>query len=301
MNPRSPLTNNDTVKIASIETKEIVKNYFDKFQLDVSEYFKDYGKISIYECVQTGYKFYYPFDIYGDSKFYEYFQQYDWYYMPWKWEHETTYKLLGKRQQILEVGSGGLGFMEKIKNFGFNITGLELNNTSVITGQKKGLNVLNESIQDHSIKNFEKYDLVCSFQVLEHITEVHSFIKAQVDCLKIGGKLIISVPNNSSFIRFTNGGVLNSPPHHMGLWDAKSLTNLASLFNLNVYKIIYEPLQEYHTDWYVSTKLEILMKKNKFSNFLFGSWNIKKLYSWFVRKFRLNIHGHSILIIYEKS
>ena len=220
--------------------------------------------------------------------------------MPWKWEHDVTKKLLSGCEKVLEVGSGGLGFVENLYKSGFDITGLELNSQSIIKAHEKGLNVLNETVQDHAKKCFGKYDLVCSYQVLEHITEANSFIKAQVDCLKKGGKLIISVPNNDSFIKLTKGGLLNFPPHHMGLWNKKSLMSLVNLFDLKVDKILYEPLQEYHLDWFVNSTINGKIYKNRIMRIIFEKLKLRKIYSDLIKKIKTKIHGHTIMVIYTK-
>jgi len=255
----SPITGKPAKKIKSIETSTIIEKYNKTFNLDVSKYFKNYKSCEIYQCEQTGYQFYYPFDIDGDSKFYEHLQQYDWYYMPWKWEHQQAAKLLKPYMNVLEVGCAKGDFLKKIKNdFKVNVIGLELNE-SVSNNE---ITILKETIQEHSINNPEKYDIVCSFQVLEHITDVKSFIEAQIATLKKGGKLIIIVPNNDSFIKYSDN-ILNMPPHHMGLWNKSSLTNLQSYFNIKLLKTIFEPLQKYHIDYFNNTTLKYIRKTYK--------------------------------------
>lgn len=284
-----------------IPVNEIINAYKEEFGIDVSKFFNNIEDVKIYECKNTNYSFYYPFNIYGDSDFYQKLQNLEWYYMPWKWEHETTIHLLDKTNKILEVGSGGLGFLKRMKEHGFDITGLEFNEESIVKANEIGIKVLNETVQNHSIENFEKYDIVCSFQVLEHIAEVHSFLKAQVDCLKPGGKLIISVPNNDSFIRLTNKVLLNKPPHHMGLWNKKSLTSISNLFNIRLDNIYFEPLQEYHLDWYTNIYIEERINKYKMIRIVFKQMKLIKIYSYFIRKFRKRIHGLSILAVYTKT
>jgi len=278
----------------------LIKGYKNQLGIDVSEFFKGISEVKIYECKNTKYRFYYPLVIDGNGSFYQMLQKYDWYYMPWKWEHEMTIRNLLGNEKVLEVGSGGLGFLEKMKKSGFDVTGLELNNESIVKADKKGLKVFDETIQDHATNHFEEYDVVCSYQVLEHVADVNSFLKAQVCCLKPGGKLIISVPNNDSFIKLTGGGILNNPPHHMGLWNRKSLTSLEGLFKLKIERILYEPLQEYHLEWYINSTIQEKINKNKITRVLFKKMKLKRLFSSLVKKNRNKIHGHTIMVIYTK-
>lgn len=284
----------------TILVEKLVEGYQNQFGIDISRYFKDITEIGLYECTKTKYRFYYPYGIDGDSDFYQKLQKFSWYYVPWKWEHEITFKQLGRNEKILEVGSGGLGFIEKMHNYGFNMTGLELNADSSIKAKEIGLEVFNETIQVHATKNFEKYDVVCSYQVLEHIDEVNPFIKAQVDCLKKGGKLIISVPNNDSFLKFTSFFLLNMPPHHMGLWNKKSLYSLTKVFNIRIEKLYYEPLQQHHFDWYINSTIEKKINKYRIIKIAFNKMRLKKIYSYIIKKSSNYICGHTVLAIYTK-
>ena len=283
-----------------IPVNKLIIGYKNQFDINIQKYFNGITDIKIYECENTKYRFFYPYNIDGDGVFYEFLQKFEWYYMPWKWEHDVTKKLLYGHEKVLEIGSGGLGFVENLFKSGYDITGLELNEESIVKANKIGLNVLNETVQTHSINNFEKYDLVCSYQVLEHISEVNSFIRAQINCLKKGGKLIISVPNNDSFIKYTKGGLLNFPPHHMGLWDKRSLKNLVNLFDIKVDKILFEPLQEYHLDWYINSMIQNRINKNKIISVVFKKLKLIYVYTYFVKKIKNKIHGHSIMVIYTK-
>jgi len=40
------------------------------------------------------------------------------------------------------------------------------------------------------------------------------------------------------------------PPHHMGLWNEEVFKNIAKVFNLKFVKVHFEPLQEYHKEYF---------------------------------------------------
>ncbi len=286
--------------IEIIPVDRLIKGYKKDLDIDVKRFFTDFNEIGIYECESTKYRFYYPININGDSEFYEELQKFDWYYMPWKWEHEIIKKNLSGTEKILEVGSGGLGFIENMHQDDYDVTGLELNKDSIEKGEKLNLRVLNETIQNHSLNNIEKYDIVCSFQVLEHISDVESFLKAQLSCLKKGGKLIISVPNNESFIKLDKNLFLNKPPHHMGLWDKRSLISLTKLFSLKIEKIRYEPLAKYHLTWYTQLTIKEYINKNRLSKQIFNKLRLKNIYTFLIKNFRTKIPGHSMVVVFIK-
>lgn len=299
VSPVTELKNIDFEK--NISVKKIIKDYKKNYAIDVSKFFIGLKKIELFKCKDTGYRFFYPFNVSGDSHFYEHFQKFDWYYMPWKWEHEVTLKYLKNKSSVLEVGCAKGAFIKKINElFSLSKTvGLELNETAKAKTEK--WEILNETIEEFAKRN-EQFDIVCSYQVLEHISSIKSFLQSKIDCLKIGGKLIISVPNNESFLKNIDN-CLNMPPHHMGLWDEKSLKALTNYFPLKVEEVLFEPLQNYHIDQYVNslyyskytslTARKIIRKLHR----IFGIYN-KRIQK--IEAEKEYLLGHSIMVVFEK-
>ncbi len=291
-----------------IDTDYISHRYTSSFNLDVSRLVFRYKHVGIYECPISTYRFYYPFDIEGDSKFYEHLQQYDWYYMPWKWEHQQASTQLASGMKVLEVGCAKGSFLKRIaEERQVTVTGLELNERAAATArQELGLDVRTETIQAHAIENSETYDAVCSFQVLEHIADVHSFLEAKVKCLKKGGKLIIGVPNNASFLGL-NDNLLNMPPHHMGLWDRKSLTRLTEIFSISLDKIYLEPLQVYHKEYFQQIFNNLMEDYKKYAKIKFGilgSFVFSMFKTYFkhrVYKRYPEIENYTLVAVYTKK
>jgi 2-polyprenyl-3-methyl-5-hydroxy-6-metoxy-1,4-benzoquinol methylase len=300
---KSPDNNvSDAILESTIPVKKLEIGYKKHFKIDVKKYFADLEHVEIYKCRETGYRFYYPFSISGDSDFYIHFQKFDWYYMPWKWEHEACLSLIKPENKILEVGCGQGSFLKKIYELkGAICVGLELNESATIS--RSSIKIENITIENYSSDNKEQFDIVCSFQVLEHISDVNSFIKSQIACLKKGGSFIISVPNNESFLLKSKNLFLNMPPHHMGLWGEESLRSLENYHDIKLTKILYEPLQSYHFDWYIQATT------NKYFGRLPGKIIIKSMricrlkniiHKYLTRKAN-SIRGHSIMAVYEKK
>ncbi len=299
----SPITGGKTILIETIDCNLIIKKYKKKLNIDTARFFTDTPEISIYECLDTKYRFFHPFNISGDGVFYEELQDTNGYYLPWKWEHQTALELMNKDNVVLEIGSARGAFLEGLKkHFGneFNAQGIELNIDAAKTAQAKGLDVRVESIESVSEKMAEKYDVVCFFQVLEHINDVMPFINNAVKCLKPKGKLIVSVPNNDSFIKHLPLNILNLPPHHMGLWDKTSLTNMAKIAGLSPIAFHYEALSKIHVWSYYHSKVIKTFGDNLFSKAVFATMIPFILYKK-NKGFNTEIEGHSVLAIFEKQ
>ena len=139
--------------------------------------------------------------------------------------------------------------------------GLELNPHAVASAQAKGLQVFNQLVDVHLQTHANYYDLICSFQVVEHIAELKDFFADSIACLKTGGLYAISVPNNECYL-FSNDPdhTLNLPPHHINLWEEQSLRNIAPLFGLSVVAVHKEPANKLNYGNYYEVFLRNTLK-----------------------------------------
>jgi 2-polyprenyl-3-methyl-5-hydroxy-6-metoxy-1,4-benzoquinol methylase len=240
----SPLLNTPGTRLVEkIPVSIILRRYKDELHIDAARFFKtDY--VEIHECLATGFRFYYPFDIAGDDKLYKALQKKDeTYYRKWNWEHDTAHRVIKKGDKVLEVGCGTGSFLERLAAEGFDVYGLELNNEAVKVCRQKGLTVYNELLNTHLKNNYQAYDMVCSFQVLEHIPHPRVYIQECIDAVKPGGKIIFAVPNSHPYLfKRDKYHTTNLPPHHMGLWSEKAFSNLSGYFNMDVVEIKIEEL-----------------------------------------------------------
>ena len=245
----SPLTGNTDVKlIQSLDVRRIEAQYLADVNVDVRRFFTGLAEVKIYECQTSGLRFYHPFTLAGDGEFYARLSaSYQGYYSPWKWEHEVVYGHVAKGMDVLEIGCGNGYFLQKLQQNGCRPVGLELNEKAVEYGRQHGLPILNESLAVHAAANPGKYDMVCAFQVFEHVTEVRQMLEQAVACLKKGGILAIGVPNNDAYIfKKDLYHTLNLPPHHTLLWSPGSLGYLPRLFDLQTIGILTEPAHKIH-------------------------------------------------------
>jgi 2-polyprenyl-3-methyl-5-hydroxy-6-metoxy-1,4-benzoquinol methylase len=300
----SPLYPNQNATIVkTISASKIIRGYNRFLKLDVARFFKNTTEIYIAQCPTSGYQFYYPLNVAGDGPFYADLSSHAWYYMDWKWENEEALKYISPATKVLDVGCAKGQFLERIiSTTACTAKGIELNEDAIEICNKKGLDVAYETVQEHAQTHQEAYDLVCSFQVLEHISEPLAFLAAKIQCLKPGGTLIIGVPNNDSFIKDDPLGLLNLPPHHMGLWTPGALQHLCKLFPLKEIAIKTEPFQAHHKLYYIRIHLS-----KKFKSSILASILVKTgLYKLFINLKKLDqalvtTPGHSVMAVFEKT
>jgi 2-polyprenyl-3-methyl-5-hydroxy-6-metoxy-1,4-benzoquinol methylase len=222
--------------------------------------------VNLHICNNCGLEFFDPKHA-GEDEFYSTLGKLDWYYNhPGKTEYDFVQKYFQDGIRVLDIGCGTGVLLSKTKA-NIDYTGLELSSGATQIANENGIKVLNETIQNHAETNVDKYDVVVSFQVLEHLTEVKSFIEAALKVLRKGGRFIVAMPNNESFISRIPNYTFNLPPHHVILWKRKQIEFIAKMFSLELENFHNEELQEVHLEsaknsaryWFVNS---LRFKKN---------------------------------------
>ena len=250
--------NKNVLLVENIDTRQLSRLYKSRAGVDVRRFF-DEGHLNLFKCPHCDLGFYSP-QISGDSRFYDELQNYRGYFLKNKTEYSEAAKFINAKDDVLEVGCGEGLFTDHIQYRSY--IGLEFSGKAIATARNKGLDIIDQPLEEHAGNRKEKYDVVCFFQVLEHIDQPREFIHHALACLKKGGKLIIAVPSNDSFIRDAPNFYLNMPPHHISTWSDKSLQKIADIFQLKVEAIIHEPLHPIHESFYLKTG--IFNKLSKF-------------------------------------
>ena len=309
--PISPVTQKaDTKIVDSIAVIDIINLYQKRFRVDVSKYFKGLSKVEVAECSATGYRFYYPFEIAGNGTFYEELQKAmagdDSYYRPWGYDHEYAREKINKDEHVLDIGCGSGNFLKKIREKTDKVYGLEFNNKAIEDCKKEGLTVFAETIEHHSERYAGFYDVVCAFQVLEHVYKINEFITATVKVLRKGGRLIIGVPNNEPYFqRFNKYSTLNLPPHHMGLWNRKAFEKIQEQFHIKLKEVNYVGKDKWLVDAYFRAKYWFNIKSIIHQHTL--GEKIKMLLAApvtvplsLLKKLTSGINGGYIVVLFEK-
>lgn len=300
--PFNPET--EAIILKEVPTKEIVNGYQTIYGLNVQSYFKNIESIYMCECPLTQFKFYYPFGLDGDANFYKHFSHYPWYYQAERWEHKEAIQLIPNAVQLLEVGSGSGAFLKLVlETKAVNYCGLELNPSAIETAAKNGIVLTNEPLQTHAQTHANYYDIVCSFQVYEHISAIGELMTDSLHVLKKGGLLLIAVPNNdANFIKYntSDSKYLNTPPHHVNLFNEAALQGLAKFYKLELKQIIKEPLQDLHVDVYLYTVVSKLFFNSSFLIRVFWKLRLHMPLRPLVKLRRNAITGHTIIGVFQK-
>ena len=216
--------------------------------IDVAKYFQDVHEFELNRCHNCDLRFYWPLRP-GDDRFYEKLQELPWYYQDDKPEYHYVQQYIDRGCKVLEVGCGKGAFSTWIPE-SVSYTGLEFNDAAVTKGRGLGIEIIRQTIADHIKQTGREYDVVCNFQVLEHVPQPRTFLEDCIRALRPGGKLIIAVPAEDSFLQVAQNEYLNMPPHHLLRWTDDALRSITTEFGLKLEAIWHEPVASFHEAWH---------------------------------------------------
>jgi SAM-dependent methyltransferase len=243
--------------IETFPFRDLRRLWFDICGVDIATCLeKPYSDPSVYlyRCENCELEFY-PSSLSGTARLYQALGDFSYYYVGDRWEFEVAAQDIRGWRNVLEIGCGRGVFLERLmrEDPGRRVVGLELNPDAVDVARNKGLRVEARDIEAFALDHQEAFDVVCAFQVLEHVPNPDSFLGAAFRCVVPGGVCLVAVPNREGFARFAVNDFGNMPPHHLTRWSGSVIRNIAGKYRAIVQRILEEPVAEYHKEWYRDT------------------------------------------------
>jgi SAM-dependent methyltransferase len=280
-------------------TEQLIEQWNAHFKIDIRSEFDGIPTLELRTCRNCGLEYFSPAGVAGSPSLYGQLEKFDWYYMRRKWEHDAALKDLNGCKNGIELGCGFGDFVIRvIQEKKISFEGSEQNPSAVELARRNGIPVHLETAEKLAKSRPGAYSAVCSFQVLEHLTRPADFLDASCNLLQPGGKLMLGLPNASSFLRYQLN-LLDMPPHHVTRWTAEVLSRLPRWFPLKLVRIAYEPLADYHVDGYVAAYADLLARRGLR---VFAMPKIRSLIARFIRTSGLQkaLRGQSIYACYVR-
>jgi 2-polyprenyl-3-methyl-5-hydroxy-6-metoxy-1,4-benzoquinol methylase len=153
-----------------------------------------------------------------------------------RWRHILqTLQRYTARPSILDVGAGNGYFVYLARTeFGMPADGLEISETEAAFASRMfGLDLLRGDLGDVQ----REYDVVSSFNVIEHVAAPASLLAAMSEKLNARGYLIVTTPNPACVHRRIKGlkdWRMVHPPHHINLFTRTALSELVARAGFDV-------------------------------------------------------------------
>jgi SAM-dependent methyltransferase len=128
----------------------------------------------------------------------------------------------GRVLRILEVGCNLGYFGAVVSRFGHKYTGLDVQTETVAqAGAVYGHDYRAQTIEAFAAEAGEQFDLIVSFEVIEHVSDPRAFFDSCVALLKPKGVLILTTPNGT-IVGTNEWFSVDLPPIHMAVFCRKS-------------------------------------------------------------------------------
>ncbi|MEO8174978.1 MAG: class I SAM-dependent methyltransferase [Sediminibacterium sp.] len=157
---------------------------------------------------------------------------------------------------LLDVGAGTGAFSHIMKHAGWNVTALEPDDIARKNAKDKyGLEL--QSPENLFSQPASQFDAITMWHVLEHVHDLHPYLEQFEKILKPGGKLIIAVPNYTSYDAkvYKENWAAYDVPRHLYHFSPKSISILMEMHGLKVDEI--KPM------WFDSFYVSMLSEQNK--------------------------------------
>jgi hypothetical protein len=177
----------------------------------------------------------------GDNSFYRLaYQHQPSDYPSWRWEFERTQAaLIGLKRggrlgdfQMLEIGAGDGAFTKHVApdlTPKKNVLCTEYSDYGRNAIESYGVTCLPQDVRSLSSDKYaDRFEVICMFQVLEHLDGLEELFSSLSRLSKGKSHLFISVPN-AKMIEFNelNGALPDMPPNHIGRWSQTSFAIVA--------------------------------------------------------------------------
>lgn len=142
-------------------------------------------------------------------------------------------QIANKKERLLDYGCGQGDFMKSIKDNGWEINGIEIDEDARKNSIEKVGAVIKTSVDE--LKN-NTYNIITLWHVLEHIHDLDNTFKKIKSLLDKDGKIIIAVPNYQSFDGeyYKENWAAYDVPRHLYHFDRDTLKAFAIKHKLKV-------------------------------------------------------------------
>ena len=132
-----------------------------------------------------------------------------------------------KTNKLLDVGCGIGYFLEEAKKRGWEVYGTEYTEEAIEICSNKGIS-MQKGVLTPSNYDLESFDIITSFEVIEHINNPREELNNFYKLLRKGGLVYVTTPNFNSILRYRLKSAYNviSYPEHLSYYTPKTLNKV---------------------------------------------------------------------------
>jgi SAM-dependent methyltransferase len=146
---------------------------------------------------------------------------------------------LNSADLVLDIGSNDGTFLDKFKNLGVKVLGVDPGKKQTELATKKGIETVNdffnEDVAERILKKFGKTSIISAAGVFFHLEELHSVVKGIKKLLTDKGVFVIQATYLPSMIEKNAFDIVYH--EHLVFYTLKTLQNLLSKYNLEIFDV----------------------------------------------------------------
>ena len=172
---------------------------------------------------------------------------------------------------VLEIGCGPGLMLAALDRRGWRVLGIERNEAiAEVARRALGIEIVTTPVE--ALPTDAQFDLIIMFQVLEHIGEPVTLLKECAKRLAPGGRIIMNVPNFSSWqSRFAGSKWLHlDVPRHLVHFTPQTLAATLERAGLRTADMRFASLEHDPYGWVESTINRLTGRANTLTRFLMG-------------------------------
>jgi len=150
----------------------------------------------------------------------------------------NTFEKYRKTNKILDVGCGIGYFLEVAKERGWEVYGTEYTDEAIQICSSKGINMQKGILSTRNYQS-EEFDVITSFEVIEHINNPVDELTNFHKLLRKEGLVYLTTPNFNSLLRYRLKSEYNviCYPEHLSYYTPKTLNKLFTSVGFKTKKI----------------------------------------------------------------
>ncbi|MET0448153.1 MAG: class I SAM-dependent methyltransferase [Aeromicrobium sp.] len=161
-----------------------------------------------------------------------------------KWDYDRAGQALDALPaptRVLEIGAGFGHFLDRVRA---RVPGVEVVATEYGEPARDVLTAKGYDVRPLDVRSLDEgpFDLICAFQVVEHLDGLDRLGATLHRLLTPGGHVLVAVPNTER-IAFdeARGSLLDMPPNHIGRWSREAFETFAADHDLDLVAFDHEP------------------------------------------------------------
>jgi 2-polyprenyl-3-methyl-5-hydroxy-6-metoxy-1,4-benzoquinol methylase len=146
-----------------------------------------------------------------------------------------SYLSRDSKNRLLDVGCSSGVFLARMRDLGWDVTGIEPDPIAADRARERGLPVITGNLKDASFPS-RSFDAVTVNHVIEHVLDPIGLLRESWRVLAPGGRLIIITPNIESLANRIWGSSWYhlDPPRHLFLFSCRTLHACAKQAGLSI-------------------------------------------------------------------